>query len=206
MRKSFALACLLLGMSTTIAVAQNKSIDPIQAQYAIGIRAGDPFGLTVIDKRTDHAFEFSAGLASFAGLYHYYEKNFERWRGFNDYTYRDSQKNYGYSLQLHYLRYRELGTWLQWYYGGGGQMRFFSIWYEYDVSYYDVVAKQNKQEVWNATAVEKDMGVDLVAGIDYTFAGVPLNVFVDVTGYVELWENPGKPLLQAGIGLRYILE
>ena len=193
-------------MACCPAIAKEDHYGKPYGQYAVGIRAGDPMGFSVIEKRENHAFEFNIGMASFAGLFNYYERNFNRWRGFDDYTLEDYRVNHGGAMQLHYLMYHDLSDGLKWYVGGGGQIRWFSIKYWYDVTYQDLATHKPVTQKWSATSVEKDLGLDGVIGVDYQPDGFPLNLFLDITPFVELWENPGMMMLQAGIGVRYVLN
>ncbi len=169
----------------------------------IGLRFGDPAGITFKKYNGNTAWEFNLGN-SFAGYYGYNRYN----RYYNDRFYRDYSssnyelKSYGRSayttsFQAHWLKHHDFPgvNNLQFYYGVGPQVRFNRVWYRYK-------SKIDGRDYYD-TYNDIDLGIDGVLGLEYTFREVPLSIFLDANIFVEVFDVPGWLYGQSGIGIRY---
>lgn len=164
-----------------------------QDKLGVGLRVGDPTGVTLKKYSGDKAFEFVIGrpyyLSGYNHDYFYNHDNrfkgkgytFERWRA-------------AMSIQFHYLIHKDFPQLkgLKWYYGFGAQFRLKSFF---------------QRSVVNGIVVESrasdyDFGPDGVIGLEYTFEELPISIFLDATLFVEIINTP-YPYGQAGFGGRY---
>jgi hypothetical protein len=181
----------------------------------IGVKAGDPTGLSVKFYQPKLAIEIVAGRPYyFSGRYHQDKYYYDR---FNDYDkYKGYSYGYGYQLhhyetsnpiaiQVHFLKSKATKTSssLNWYYGGGPQFRAYKVNYYYR-QYYG--PKGNQYDIVNDQYTYYDLGLDGVFGLEYTFSDLPLSIFGDVNLFVELADDPLHLELQGGVGIRYNLK
>lgn len=174
-----------------------------QKNMAIGVRVGDPTGLTLKKYFGNSALEFNVGVPTYVfGRYdynHYYTnsghyKNNAYYNGYyNDYTYNPT---FSYAMQLHFTKLFDINAveGLQWYAGGGLQLRQ-NI---FDVTYYDNYYGRYTTERYAAT----DFGLDAVGGAEYTFAKVPFSVFADLNIFINVI-NGARVYVQPGLGGRF---
>lgn len=170
------------------------------SQWGVGLRIGDPLGLTV--KRylpRGKAWELNLGRSGFYG--YNYQKAFRRYDQFNGYEYRTHYLNNAFGVQVHYLIHKDLGLaeipGLDWYYGVGGQLRSYNVDYEYRIR------RGNGWETTRDRVTDIDLGVDGIIGLEYSWREVPLTVFLDVNLLVEIVDSPFVLYLQGGTGVRY---
>jgi uncharacterized protein YgiM (DUF1202 family) len=177
--------------------------------WGIGIRLGDPSGLTVKRFLGNKALEFSIGRTYVFTDRDYYDKHFEDWYYDLNYNYAEFQY-YGYEasspigMQFHYLIRKSFGQGtsegLEWYFGFGGQIRFQN--YRYDYRY----KPAGSNEWFYATGddvTDFDFGADGVIGLEYRFNNSPISMFLDATLFMEIVDDPFIFWLQGGIGVRY---
>ena len=186
----------ILGIMVSSVVASKAQ----QPQWGIGLRVGDPLGLTV--KRYiqwDKAWEFNIGRSGFYG--YNYQKAFHRYDRFDGYEYRRHYLNTALGIQLHYLIHKDVGLaeapGLNWYYGVGGQLRSYNVDYEYRLR------RGNGWEVARDRVTDIDLGVDGIIGLEYSWREVPLTVFADLNLFMEIVDAPFLFYLQGGVGVRY---
>lgn len=172
-----------------------------KGNLGLGVRLGDPTGFTLKKYMGDKAVEFSIGRAYYLWQNRgYYENGFYRVDKFKD---KGDYKYYGYKgynpigMQLHLMLQKPLSDirGLDIYYGVGPQFRYEKIDYGYyyrNILYYESYS-------------EYDLGLDGVLGLEYTLPDVPVSIFMDVTLFMEVIDNPFVPLFQAGLGVRYNL-
>ncbi len=180
--------------------SSKASVSTAQPSWGIGLRAGNLTGLSVKKYLGKSALEFSLGT-----LYTYgynYNKRFK-----DDYQYVSYYgRNRGLGIQLHYMGQKAIkgAPGLDWYYGGGLQVRFDRTSYTYRYkSYY---GNGKNDYVWVQTTDRPgfaDVGLDGLIGLEYKFKEVPLALFVDTNLYIELVHTPGWVNMQGGLGLRY---
>lgn len=176
--------------------------------WGVGIRLGDPSGITIKKYTGTNAWELSFGRSHIIGRNGYWDSYYsDYWK---DKYYKSSYDKYDYlgytrsapiGFQLHYLWQKTIPgvEGLGWYYGIGAQLSFQTITYEYRYKF--------KGGDWiydnNDTFVDLDLGADGVAGLEYTFSDVPISAFLDLTMSMEIYDNPFIFWFQGGIGARY---
>ncbi|MDH5598815.1 MAG: hypothetical protein OEY34_06815 [Cyclobacteriaceae bacterium] len=178
----------------------------------IGIRGGDLNGITFKKYSSANDIEISLGNASY-----FYSNNTLTNNLFNDWI----NKNYTYSnfellgvrkssavaahfRMLFHKNLDKIGTenvkGLVWYYGIGAQIRSRKINYDYRYKF-------NSTDPWSYALGENirdiDLGGEGILGLEYTFAEVPLSLFLDINLFVEIVDNPLAFWFQGGSGIRY---
>ena len=114
---------------------------------AIGLRFGDPSGLTFKHYTGGNAWEVSLGRTHWFYRDNWYYNRFDRWYNNQGFGYKDVQvtsyrSGFPTALQVHYLWQHNLNSvgdantnGLDWYVGVGAQARFHSFRYRYRYSY-----------------------------------------------------------------------
>lgn len=183
-----------------------------QNNWGVGLRAGDPSGITVKKYTGNNALEFSIGRSHWWSRGSWYNRRFDDWYRDQNYNYQEF-KYVGYKasaplgMQLHYLFHRDITnigdesiSGLDWYFGFGGQFRMQQIAYDYR---YKVQGDPNWYYVRGERFTDIDLGADGVIGLEYTFDQVPISVFLDVTLFMEIVDDPFIFWGQSGLGGRY---
>jgi hypothetical protein len=169
--------------------------------WGIGLRLGDPFGLTV-KKYTPHgkALEFNIGSTAYWG-YDYRDRFYEDSR-FRNYDYVGYRREGAISVQVHLLFQKDFpqAKGLQWYWGIGPQLRFNNYSYTYRYS------SGNAWIYVTERVTDLDFGADGVLGLEYHIPNAPLSVFADANLFLELFDDPFIFFGQAGIGIRYNIK
>jgi hypothetical protein len=169
-------------------------------QWGVGLRVGDPTGISVKRFMGSHAWELNLGQTHVWGFDAFRE--FEN--DYNDYRYLDSRLKSAASLQVRYLTFKPITIEgrdkLSWYAGLGGQLRSVRVDYRYR---YRVGPRNNDwRERWESVN-DVDLGADLIVGLDYSFHDLPLSIFADINLFVELLDSPLYLRMQGGAGVRY---
>lgn len=176
--------------------------------WGIGLRLGDPLGLTVKKyMASGKALEFNLGSSGYYGFD--YRDDFYDRDEFRDYDYLDYDRGGSISLQAHYLFQKDFpnAKGLQWYWGFGPQLRFKSYEYYYRFrNYYgpgpdDYVWEYGRDKVTNV-----DLGGDILIGLEYHIPNAPVSVFADANLFLELFDNPFSFIGQGGLGIRYNIK
>ncbi|WPP52885.1 hypothetical protein [Catalinimonas niigatensis] len=171
-------------------------------QWGIGLRVGDPTGLSVKRFLGSRALELNVGRTGLMGFNAQREFNNDRY--FDDYVYLDSRFRSAISVQLHYLAFKQIPIdgpdHFAWYIGLGGQLRSTSVDYRY--RYWAGPNNNDRRERWESVT-DVDFGADFIGGLDYSFRDVPLSLFADLTLFVELLDDPLFLRLQGGGGIRF---
>ncbi len=166
-------------------------------QWGIGLRAGDPSGLTVKRFLGNNAWEFNIGQTDIWG----FDASREFYDDYDDYVYLDSRLRSAISLQLRYLAFKPIQIEgpdkLSWYAGIGGQLRSVAVDYRYRYR-----VGNDRRERWEAVN-DVDLGADIIGGLDFSFHDIPLSIFADINLFVELLDSPFYLRLQGGAGVRY---
>ncbi len=190
--------------------------------WGVGLRLGDPLGLTVKKYFNDKmALEFNLGKTFFwgSGYNSYYRYRGGKYPNNNIYYYKgnpydngryiDGNPYYhnGYyyyepravSIQLHLLAHKSIASveGLQLYYGAGPQLRILSYNYGYYINY--PVGPQYYEEIYRQVGG----GLDGIFGTEYTFASLPMTVFADINLYMEIAPVPFWLGIQGGVGARF---
>jgi hypothetical protein len=196
--KKLTLLLLFTALCSLDSFAQKKLGSSSQKNMAIGVRVGDPTGLTLKKYFGNSALEFNAGVPTYIfgrydyGYYYTHSNKYNK-NGYYGYAYNPV---FSYAMQLHFTQLFDISAveGLQWYAGGGLQLRQ-NI---FETTYYDNYYGRAYTEKVAAT----DFGLDAVGGAEYTFAKVPFSVFADVTVFVNVI-NGARVYLQPGVGGRY---
>lgn len=197
--------CLVVLLGTTVTQAQKKD-------WGIGLRGGDPSGITLKKYMGGNALEINVGRThTFSGR-GWYDNRFHEWYHDNKYDYKEF--NYvGYrssmplAIQVHYLWQKSLNrvadanvSGLDWYVGLGGQIRMQSYTFDYR---YKIKDDPNWFYAKGDKVTDLDLGVDGVIGLEYNFEKIPIALFVDATVFMEIVDRPFYFWMQGGLGVRY---
>lgn len=163
---------------------------------AIGVRIGDPTGVTFKKYLANNgALEFVLGVPTYlvGGYnYNYYYDHNNSYYGYNGH-----KSVFGVAMQAHYLKHFDIRPvdGLQWYVGGGLQLRN----YTYDV-YYSNWPYNNRE---TTRVSDLAFGLDVKGGAEYTFSNVPFSVFADLNIFMAASTVHSGVFAQPGIGGRY---
>lgn len=190
--KKTILAAVLL-LCAGLGQAQDKN-------WGLGVRLGDPSGLTLKKYMGKNALEISVGRTYLSNRDKYYKNYYNDWskkKGYN-YGYYGYEVSTPIALQIHYLFQKPIASvsGLDWYYGIGGQVKH----QKYTYYYYNV---GNSGTRGSESATNLDLGLDGVLGLEYTFKEAPISVFTDLVLFMELVDEPFRFLGNGGIGVRY---
>jgi uncharacterized protein YraI len=184
----------------------NSSAGSSQSKnWGVGLRLGDPTGLTVKKYNGNAAFELNIGSSPNWGYYHY-DRRFSYYDKYEGYVYKGYDRAFATSVQLHYLKHIPISgiNNLDFYYGGGAQVRFTKVLYWYDYKSYYGPGKGDYEWFRGSDASTfVDLGLDGKIGLEYTFSEVPLSLFVDANLYLELYYKPLWATGMGGAGIRY---
>jgi len=196
-----------------------SAINPVAAQinynWGIGLRLGDPAGITLKKKLDDKtALELNVGRTGWWNN-NRYGNRFDDFDDFKGYSYNSHKVKSPIAIQVHYLFQKNVSDiegledlqGLQWYFGVGGQIRFISITYDYcwdhdhDPDPFDWDSHWHCDGTDNVT--DLDVGADGIIGLEYTFEDAPISLFLDINVFVEVFDNPLAMWFQSGLGARY---
>ena len=210
MKKIHLLLLTLILATNHFASYGQKRKSASAGNFGIGVKFGDPSGLSLKKYMNGKALELCIGRSyMFHGGPRYYNKRFDHWYHdwHRDYPYYRDVQYHGYSrsfplsIQLHYLFQKDLKGVdnLQWYLGLGAQMR-------YQKYYFDYQYKLDGSPKWlyaSERVTDLDLGIDGVAGLEYRMSEVPLSFFADINLFMEVADDPFAFWFQGGIGIRY---
>ena len=190
------LLLLIFCLASTMTFAQQGK------NWGIGVRLGDPIGLSVKKYVSrQKAVEFNVGRTwgyNYSNAFYRHNK-YDR----DFYNYEWHQPHSSVSLQGRYLVHKDLNMsgapGLEWYYGAGAQIRFFSVDYRY--RYYNGFDQKWRTRTERVT--HTDVGLDGIIGLEYSWRDVPITVFTDLNLFLEILDDPFLPFLQGGVGCRY---
>lgn len=176
----------------------------------IGIRLGDPNGLTFKKYNGNKAWELSVGRTYWIYGRGWYDKNFDKWYehqkyGYSEFQYIGYKSTFPVGMQLHYLIHKDMKKQksesgkVTWYYGIGGQLRFQNFYYNYR---YKLNGDPNWYYANDVRVTNIDLGVDGVLGLEYTFKEAPVSIFIDGVLFVEIADAPFMMWGQGGFGVR----
>lgn len=183
-----------------------------QENWAVGVRLGDPSGISIKKYTADNALEINVGRTRLSSRDNWYNDRFDDWYadqkfGYNDFQYRGYSASTPLGIQVHYLFRKPIAQFadeevvgLEWYYGVGGQLRYQTYTYDYR---YKLSGDPNWYYKTGERLTDIDIGLDGVIGLEYTFEDAPISVFLDATLFMEVVDDPFLFWLQAGVGARY---
>ena len=174
----------------------------------IGIKGGDPTGLTAKFYRSSLDIELVVGRPYYFS-HHYYDDDYyydrfykyDKYRGYYFDRYESTKP---VALQLHFLKSKgtKSAKELKWYYGGGPQFRTYKVNYYYR-QYYG--PKGNDYVIVNDKYTYYDLGLDGVIGLEYTFSDLPISLFADANLFLELVDEITLSP-QGGLGVRFNIK
>jgi hypothetical protein len=166
--------------------------------WGVGVKLGDPLGISVKKYNGDKAFELIIGRAYYWGSYNYgynfYHDN--RYKNKSYYFIGTHSYSRPIAIQLHYLIHKDISQLdgLKWYFGFGGQFRYSHYYYDY----------WDQNSVYRTDKItDLGIGPDGVIGLEYTFNDVPISLALDAVLYMEIFDRPFLFLGQGGLALRY---
>jgi len=184
------------------------------SSWGLGLRFGDPNGITAKKYVGNAALEISFGRSHWLANGNWYDSRFYDWyiaqpRVHDDFQYVGYNRSIPFGIQVHYLLHNNLtqithesiGGKLEWYYGFGGQIRHQSYSFDYR---YKVTGDPNWRYKTGSKVVDMDFGLDGVLGLEYKPDHAPVVLFTDMTLFVEIADDPFRRHLQGGIGGRYL--
>jgi hypothetical protein len=182
-----------------IAIIFSVSVGYSQRQ-GIGVRLGNPMGLSY-KKYFNKRYGLELGLGTAGPGYNnaYYRNSFRNGNKFEDLDYHSHQVRSTLYLQARYLIHEDIyiqdmeGRWT-WYWGFGGVLKAANVRYRY----VDNIPPYDESE----TYTDVDLGPEGIVGMEYTFEGVPITVFGDVSLMLEIVDRfTLQPF--GGVGARY---
>jgi len=192
----------------------NNSINLVDIDtenLAVGLRLGDPTGITVKKYIGDNALQINIGRSHVYVGRNWHNRRFNDWNGINpnyfNVQYIGHRNVLPLSIQVHYLfnnaiaRVGELDTrGLSWYYGFGAQFRTttYRFTYRYQTSLGGPFFQERGENI-----TEIDLGVDGVIGAEYKIPETNFSVFLEMNLFLEVIDNPFAIWYQNGIGARY---
>jgi hypothetical protein len=174
----------------------------------LGFKFGDPFAITYKYYPSKHfgiAVDFGK---SASGLYSRYYSQI-----FSDYTEPDtlgageSVSYYSHKVNhdwvgeiklLYHIDAEKISPGLQAYAGLGWEMRSLTITYDYQVQ------SGPENQIENVRQSRFTMGLEGVAGIEYSYFKLPISAFMELEYYIDVMKDPGWRKVQGGVGLRYV--
>ena len=178
------------------------SINSLAQDRAVGLRAGDPFGLTYKNYFTSHrAIELGLGTSSRNWHYSYYRNSFRYYNKYDNYRYVSHYVESIIYLQARYLLHYDIivqgmeGTW-QWYWGAGGEMKLAQVEYRFQDDLFPV------NGIDTDVSTVFDLGPEGIIGMEYTFEDFPLTFFGEASLMIEIADRPAAMMLFGGAGVR----
>lgn len=167
----------------------------------IGIRLGDPTGITYKNyfSNSRHAFEVGLGSVAPEWGHSYYKNSFHNHSKYSQDRYLSHNLVRVMYLQGRYLihtplRIDEIEGSFDWYWGVGGLLKLAKVDYRYEES---GTLLQRRESI-----TDVDFGPEVPLGLEYTFEDVPVTLFGEVSMFVELTDQPGVQL-KGAFGIRY---
>jgi hypothetical protein len=167
--------------------------------WGIGLKLGDPLGLSIKKYNGNKAFELNIGRSYYWGSSYYnnYYLHDNRFKNNAGYVYVLDSRSTPIAIQFRYLIHKDIRALdgLQWYFGAGGQFRYQSLRYRY----WDGVTLDYEYE----RATDYGIGLDGIIGAEYKFKDLPISIAADVNLYMEIINQPFLFLPQGGVTGRY---
>lgn len=173
-------------------------------QQAIGIRAGDPVGITYKKYFSgSNAFEFIFGTASRSWHQNYYRNSFNEFDKYEDRRYLSHHVESTIYLQGRYLLHNDImvdgmeGSW-QWYWGAGALLKLAKVEYRFqeDLPPYNIDTD---------VSTDIDLGPEGIIGTEYTFEDLPITFFGEASLFIELADRPATLRAFGALGMRLTL-
>lgn len=194
-----AIAIMLLSSYSSFA-QKKRSSGSSSYNWSVGLKLGDPTGVTVKKYNGNNAWEFIIGRSGYyyggASYYNYRYNHDSRYKNKGYYGYYYERGTAPIAIQVRHLFFHKpinVLDGLTWYAGVGGQLRYSSYYYHY----FDAYGKQVDK------VSDFGIGPDGVIGLEYTLDELPISFGLDVNLYVEIFDRPLLLLGQGGLAVRY---
>jgi hypothetical protein len=179
------------------------SVPSFAQRQAFGLRIGDPVAATYKTYiQSNKAIEFMLGTSSPNWRQEYFRKSFYEYDKYEGFTYQSHKLNNPLYLQGRYLFHdhipvEDMEGKLEWYWGIGAMLKIAKVEYRY---------REGPPDNSPSTDIRNtiDFGPEGIAGIEYTFEDIPLNVFGELSFLLELADRPFAVQLFGGVGARFI--
>lgn len=164
----------------------------------LGLRLGDPFGLSYkYYMQGNKAFEANFG-STFPGFYSgYFSNTFNDVEGYERATYLGHTVNFAVAANARLLAHQDFPEdidGLQWYFGVGAQIRLIGVDYRFLTSA-EIMRTESYTDV--------GLGPEGIIGAEYIIPDTPLTAFIDLSLFLEIYDNPLLFRFQGGLGMRY---
>jgi hypothetical protein len=169
---------------------------------SIGVRLGEPFGLTYKNYLTrSSSFELGLGTGSTGWNGNYYQRSFDNKGRYNGYAYTSHSVDNTLYFQARYLRNYQVPVEgvegrFDWYWGIGGMLKVARINYYY----------QNELPPfpgYTDSRTDIDIGPEGILGAEYRFEDLPITLFAEVSLMLEVADQFGSLRGFFGTGARY---
>lgn len=182
-------------------------LESIKSPHAIGVRIGDPIGITYKAWFLDRfGFEVIAGT-SLGGVYvNFVRENFDLNPDYDTLTYVGHTNNYTASVQARLVMHNPLpeaisGTrGVDWYIGIGAMYRIIDVNYTYEAGI-DLV----NFEIGSFDEQLSVAGPEGILGFEYLLPGTQYSAFGEGGVFYDLLNDNSEVRFQGGVGLRYNL-
>ncbi len=204
---------LPIGFTFLLILSLTASVNLIgQKKWGLGVRLGDPAGVSIKKYVYVNAWELSIGRTHWLDRNDWYNDRFVDWYwdqkfNYTEFRYAGYDVTAPVALQFHYLFHKEINrignesvNGLDWYFGFGGQLRYQAYYYDF---YYKLVGSNEWYYAKSKKVTDIDLGADGVIGLEYLFNDVPISIFLDLSLFMEIVDNPFVFCWQGGIGARY---
>jgi hypothetical protein len=195
MKRVFILAGLCIaGLFLFVQGAQAQRYN-----QGMGIRIGDPFGASYkIYLQQRRAVEFVVGTVSRNNHSSYYRDTFKNLDKYEDNLYSAHDVKFTLAMMGRYLFHESFPARvegrLDWYYGGGLQLRLSTIEYQY----FDT-----QKNIYRDNHTNIDLGPEAILGMEYELQDIPLVAFGEVSLLMEVVDRPLNFRIFGAFGLRY---
>jgi len=194
MKKILLSVSLIVGL-----VCIGKQVCAQTYDQGIGVRIGDPFGITYKSYFNNKAaIEFTLGTTSANRHGSYHKRSFNNRNKFDSYRYVDHLVDYTVAIQGRVVWHESFPAnvegRLDWYWGIGGHLRYSDI----DYSFFDQLDILRRESDTNF-----DIGPEGILGMEYEFLDYPIVGFGEVSLMGEIIDNPLRFRLFGAIGIRY---
>lgn len=179
-------------------IATSFCINAQERPNGIGLRVGDPLGITYKKYGSENSYEAIFGRALYQGDRYYYKRYSKVFYKKYDsgYSYLGTYYVQPFALAFHFLKNYNINSiaGLYWYFGAGPQIRFGQIQYVYKNA-----AGLRIEE----NAFQFDVGANAVIGAEYAFQDAPISIFAELGLNLELWNMPFALWGIGGVGARF---
>ena len=170
-----------------------------QYNQGIGVRIGDPYGISYkAYLRQRRAVEFVLGTVSRNNHSSYYRETFRNLDKYDGDLYSSHDVNFTMVLMARYLFHESFPAnvegRLDWYYGGGAQLRLSTLEYQYFDQQNNIIRDDH---------TNIDFGPEAILGMEYELLDIPMVAFGEVSLLMELADRTFVFRVFGAFGIRY---